>query len=493
METKGVITKMPASEDVNAELAISRNGSKTSTKAPPRHSIAPEHQRQLPSSQDAEKGLLSSYLIDPRKVDETCRAKGINAETFHSPACAGILTACYWMTDHGKPVDVVTLMQHLADVKQLEACGGAPFVSELFTFLPTAANADYYADILLEKATLRAIIRTCTEYAARAYDEQDDATGLLDESEKAIMAIRKKRKASRMFTGKDVARIGGEQIQKAIDTRGQISGLSTGFAHIDIETDGLHQQEVIVLAGRPSEGKTALAIQIMEHISMGECGKHIPASAKKPVGVLSFEMSKNQLALRCITSRASVNLRGIRDGNALSKADMAWIVEAQKDYIQAPIYFEEVPDPTIQEIRAIGRRMRRDFGIQALLIDSLSAMKSTSRQARDSREREVAECSEGVKEMAKELEIPIILIVHLKRPDAGKPPREPKLEDLRESGKIEQDADSVWALHAGDLIYLKQRNGEKNARSHMEFLPHFAKFSKEPPKEPEAPPKKKRK
>lgn len=481
---------MPDPEDVNAELAIARNGSKTSVKTPPRHSFTPEHQRQLPSSQDAEKGLLSSYLIDPRKVDETCRAKGINAETFHSPACAGTLSACYWMTDHGKPVDVVTLIQHLSDTKQLEQCGGASFVSQLFTFLPTAANADYYADILLEKATLRAIIRTCTEYAARAYDEQDDATGLLDESEKAIMAIRKKRKASRMFTGKDVARIGGEQIQKVIETHGQISGLSTGFPHLDMETDGMHSQELIVLAARPSEGKTALAIQIMEHLAMGECGKHLPAAGKRPVGILSFEMSKNQLALRCITSRASVNLRGIRDGNALSEADMAWIVEAQKDYIQGPIYFEEVPDPTIQEIRAIGRRMKRDFGIQALLIDSLSAMRSTSKQAKDNRAREVAECSGGCKEMAKELEIPVMLIVHLSR-DTGKP--RPWLAQLRESGNIEQDADSVWILNNGKIILAKQRNGEKNAEVGMEFLPHFAKFSKEPPKEPEAPPKKKRK
>lgn len=482
---------MPDPEDVNAELAISRSGSKTNTKAPPFRFQAPDTQRLLPSSEDAEKGLLSSYLIDPRRVDEICRGKGICADSFHIPSCATILTACYHMTDHGKPVDVVTLMQHLADTKQLEACGGPSFVSQLFTFLPTAANAEHYADILLEKATLRAIVRTCTEYAARAYSEGDDATGLLDESEKAIMAIRKKRKSSRIFTGRDVAKIGGDAIQKCIESAGQISGLSTGFPHLDLETDGLHQQELIVLAARPSEGKTALAMQIMEHISMGECGKVPPDAGRKPVGVLSFEMSKNQLSLRVITSRAEVNLRGIREGHTLTDADMSWIVRAQRDYAKAPIYFEEVPDPTIQEVRAIGRRMKRDFGIQALLIDSLSAMRSTSKQAKDNRAREVAECSGGCKEMAKELEIPVLLIVHLGRSGIGKP--KPWMEQLRESGNIEQDADSIWILNNGKIILAKQRNGEKNAEVGMEFLPHFAKFSKDPPKEPEEQPKKRRK
>ena len=216
---------------------------------------APDPHRLLPSSVDAEQGVLCSFLLAPREVGGMCAEKTVTAETFHVPAHAGVYAVLMEMWDAGRPIDIVTLIQTLHDRNQLEACGGAAFVSQLFTFLPTAANAEYYVDILQEKYTLRSIIRTCTEYAARSYSEQDNVPGLLDEVETRIFDIAKERFRDKARGMKEHVMAAIGSIQDLYERRGGITGLATGLADFDKMTDGLHKAEMIVIAARPSMGK----------------------------------------------------------------------------------------------------------------------------------------------------------------------------------------------------------------------------------------------
>lgn len=428
----------------------------------------------LPCSDIAERGVLCSILLHPVECCRLCSERGITEDHFYLPAHQTAFDHLMQMHRANRPIDVVTFTQWLLDRDIMAAAGGSAYVSELFTYLPTATNVAHFIDILCEKLTLRRIIDTCTKHAQLAYEEQEEPARALEAVEKAVMAIREKRAVQRGFTGKDIAVVGGEVLQHQYQNLGKISGLATGFHDLDLRTDGLHEGELIVLAARPGRGKSAAAMNIVEFLAI-ERGV--------PCGVLSLEMSQRQLAARLIASYARVNTARWRFGHQPSDTDIAWINWAQGKYAEAPMYFEELSDPTIQEVRGIGRRMKADHDIKLLVIDSLSVLRSSTHQGRENRAREVAECSNGVKEMAKELQIPIILIAHLGRgTEKGETQRQPNLSDLRESGGIEQDADSVWMLWEPEegqteLYGPKNRNGEPNFRVRMNFEREYVRFT----------------
>jgi replicative DNA helicase len=450
-----------------------------------RKTYSPDPHRLLPQSPDAEKGVLSSFLIAPREIGGLCAEKQVTKEHFAIPSHALIYETLLGMWDKNEPIDFITLTQLLRDRSHLDSCGGAAFVTELFTFLPTAANAPYYVDILQEKFTLREIIKVCTEFAARGYDEQDDVPNLLDKVEGEVFRIAQDRFKDRVLNMKKLVVEAIGAIEDLYSRRGAITGLATGFADFDKMTDGLHGSEMIVIAARPSMGKTALAMNIAEHVALEQ---------KKAVAVFSLEMSSQQLVQRLLCSRARVNLGRVRDG-FLSERDFPALQMAASRLAESKIYIDDTSGLSILELRAKARRLKSQHNIEAIFIDYLQLVRSTSRRAQDNRQLEIAEISSGLKGLAKELNIPVVVLAQLNRnPEqrTGDSKGRPRLSDLRESGSIEQDADLVGLLVREEyyadsdeekesaqgkatLIIAKQRNGPVGDVP-LTFLKEYTRF-----------------
>jgi replicative DNA helicase len=388
------------------------------------------------------------------------------------------------MADEGQLFDIITVTQRLRDQKTLDSVGGAPFITHLFTSAPTVHNLGNYIDIVEEKFTLREIIRTCSESVNRAYDEQDDVPALLNTVETDVLAIaRHMERGSDQIDAKAAASEAMLNIRWRVKNPGKIRGLSTGFHRLDMRSDGLHAQELIILASRPSCGKTALAIQMAEHIAF---------DLRKPVAFFSLEMSRQQFLERWIYMRAKANPSEIRQFGA-DEATVAALEKAAEELAAAPICIEDSEGLTIQQFRASARRIVREKKVAAIFLDSGSAMKSTSRQAQMKHEREVADITAGLKSSAKELNVPIIALWHIGRQHDSRENEDPKLSDLRGGATVEQDADVVamilpkWnegASHPVEIFLPKQRCAERYARAQLIFHPGFTRFT-EPHEEPE--------
>ncbi len=429
----------------------------------------PDIHRSLPQSVDAEKGLLGSVLLAPGRVLDECIQQQVGEKYFHHPAHAKIFMVLVDMRETNKPIDLISLTQLLEDRHLLEEVGGAAAVTDLFTFVPTASNAAYYLEILREKYLLREIIGACTEYGARAYEEQGDVQILLDEVEQKVLAIGDDRFRAKVPEMKDLAMAALDSIEKLFQNRGALTGLPTGFRGIDAMTNGMHAGEMIVIAARPSMGKTALAMNIAEHVAI---------EAGKPVAVYSLEMSTQQLMQRLLCSYARVDLKKIRDG-FIGKHDMTNLIQATTRLSESKMFIDDTPGLSILELRARARRLKDRHDVCLIVVDYLQLLRSPSRRGLDNRQVEVAEISSGIKALAKELSIPIVVLAQLNRnPEArtGDSKGRPRLSDLRESGSIEQDADLVGLLwreeyYADDdeekkeiegkaeLVIAKQRNG----------------------------------
>lgn len=446
-------------------------------------SYLPDIHRSLPQSLDAEKGLLGSILLSTNVLDD-CIAQ-MDARHFHLPAHQKIFDVLVDMRNNGRPIDLISVTQTLEDKRLLDEVGGAASVTDLLGFVPTAANADYYRDILREKYLLRQVISVCTECAARSYEEQGDVKTLLDEVEQRVLAIGDERFRAALPTMKEMVNDAITSIEQLVKNKGGITGLSTGFGTLDRMTSGLHEGEMFVIAARPSMGKTALAMNIAEHVSI---------DAGKPVAVFSLEMSSQQLVQRLLCSRARVNSKNLRDG-FIGKRELGSISTAAGLLAKAKIFVDDTPGLSILELRAKARRLRDREGIELVVIDYLQLLRSTSRRAQDNRQIEIAEISYGIKALAKELHLPVIVLAQLNRnPEqrTGDSRGRPRLSDLRESGTIEQDADVVGLLvrekyYAEDeesrkevagnatLIIAKQRNGPTGDVP-LTFLEDYTRF-----------------
>src|SRR5437899_3524434 len=440
--------------------------------------------RSPPHSVEAEQGVLGSMLISPREAIAECVEK-INEEYFYVPAHQSIYNVLVDLWNAGQAIDLITFTQVLRDRNLLESVGGAGFVSSLFTFVPTAANVQYYLDIVRDKYILREIIAAATESVRRAYEEQDEVNRLLDEVSQSIFAVGGTRFEGQMLSMNDQVMEAIESIEKLYERKGGITGISTGFVELDRMTSGLHPAEMIVIAARPSMGKTALAMNIAEHVAIQE---------KLPVGVFSLEMSSQQLVQRLLCSRARVNLQKVRDG-FLGERDFPSLTAAASKLAEAKIFIDDSASLTILELRAKARRLKAQQDVQLIIVDYLQLLRSTSRRAQDNRQLEISEISAGLKGLAKDLKIPIVVVAQLNRnPEirtrSGK--GVPRLPDLRESGSIEQDADLVGLLvreeyyadsdeerteleGKAELIIAKQRNGPIG-QVKLTFLKDFTRF-----------------
>jgi replicative DNA helicase len=425
----------------------------------------------LPHSVEAEQGLLGSMLIDPA---ETCPlADALPEGAWHIPAHRDIAALLLDFWRRNRPADFITLTEALRARGQLDGVGGPAFITHLFTFTPTAANASCYVAIVREQAAKRLAALASTQGAEQAFAAASTPEELADAMEAAAKATRDMAAdpgANESWEVKECAMEAIENIEKLYERRGTTMGLATGFTELDRLTGGLNAPDMIVLAARPSMGKTALAMNIAEHVGV---------DLKRWVGVFSLEMSKSQLMQRMICSRARVNLQSVRDG-FLSERDFPSLTVAASKLAGASMLIEDAAGLSVSDLRAKARQMHKskaaEGGLSLIVIDYLQLLKGTSRRSQENRQLEIAEVSGGVKSLAKELGVPIILAAQLNRNPEARTGGRPRLSDLRESGAIEQDADVVGLIHRAEyyaeneeakgkvegeaeLLIAKQRNG----------------------------------
>src|ERR1051325_10954410 len=421
-----------------------------------------------PHSIEAEQGVLGCLMLDPHQALGECASKLKAGQTyFYDLKHQLIFDLLLEMYDRKEAIDLVTISQHLRDKNQLELIGGVTYLASLSDAVPSAAHLSHYLDIVWDKYILQKMIGTCTEFVGRAYEYQGQMDELVDEVETQILRINEEKEEARAksVTMRDLVRKAIDQIEHFHANQGMLTGLSTGFPDLDRMTTGMHGGEMIVIAARPSMGKTSLAMNIAEHVSL---------ELKQAVGVFSLEMSADSLVLRLICSNSRVNLRNVREG-FLADRDFPKITAAAGRMASSPLYIDDTAGMSILQLRAKARRMHQQYGIKLFVVDYLQLLHSTARRA-DNRQQEIADISNGIKSLAKELNVPVIVLSQLNRElEKREPGAKPRLSDLRESGSIEQDADLVGLLYRGtkdedddgveqdavpvNLLIAKQRNG----------------------------------
>jgi replicative DNA helicase len=398
-----------------------------------------------PHSDEAEQGVLGCILLSPNDCLGECIEKfKPGHEVFYDLRHQTLFQTLVAMFDEKQAIDIITLQQRLKDKGNMENVGGLAYLCTLPDVVPSAANLQYYLDIVLEKYLLRKMVQTCTGIVGRVFDYEGEVDALLDEVERDVLQIAQERVQGTEMKIKDLVNRAIDTIEQLHQSKGLMTGITTGFGDFDRMTTGLHGGEMIVVAARPSMGKTSLAMNIAEHVAL---------DLKQPVGVFSLEMTADQLILRMLCSRARVNMRNVRDG-FLAERDFHKLTGVAGKLANAPLYIDDTGGLAILQLRAKARRMWQQYGVKLFVIDYLQLLHSPSRRA-ENRQQEIAEISGGIKALAKELSVPIIVLSQLNRELEKRGPGErPRMSDLRESGAIEQDADLVG------LLYREVKDGE---------------------------------
>ncbi|MEO0447399.1 MAG: replicative DNA helicase [Verrucomicrobiota bacterium] len=459
---------MVSPKDSKSSRNSSRSGKGPQLQRGPSHDAVDAPQRVIPNSPEAEKGVLSCMLQAPNECIGEATIS-LTADQFYHPGRQVLYEAILHLNDNNQPVDIISLTTFLRDRKTLDEVGGAAEIAEILSFAPAAAHFEYYSEIVRDKYVLRQVIHAGNDNIAKAYDDVPSVADLLDGYERDVLAIREG------IEGKDGIRNMREHLMEAIheieeifQNKASTTGVSTGFADYDGMTNGLHGGEMTIIAARPSMGKTSFVMNIVENVAVKE---------KVPVAVFSLEMSAGSLVQRLLCSQAGVPMNKIRSGMLSEKRDFPRIQRAASILAETKIYIDDTPSLSIMAMRAKCRRLHRQFGIGAIAVDYLQLMRSESKRAQENRQQEVAEISSGLKAIAKELNVPILVLAQLNRsPETRAGSNRPRLSDLRESGSIEQDADVVGLLMrdeyyaesdeerdetAGRSTYIiaKQRNG----------------------------------
>lgn len=415
--------------------------------------------KQPPHALEAECALLGSMILDPQVVGEIVQAIAGDTD-FYKPAHGAIYKVLVDLYDQNHPIDAVQIKQRLADLGQLEEVGGIEYVISLVDAVPSAVSAPYYAKIVREKAILRQLIEASTKILSDSYTSTEPVANLLDQAEQAIFRLAESKISNEATELKVLLQETYERLE-AHDGR-SITGISTGFFDLDEMTSGFQPGELIILAARPSMGKTAFALNIAENMA---------ANDQVPVGVFSLEMGKQQLAQRLLCSRSGVDSQKLRR-NMLSSEDFAQLARTVGELSEAPIFIDDTPGLTLLGLRAKARRLVARYDVKCIFVDYLQLMSSPGA---DSRQQEVSNISRGVKELARELSVPVVCLSQLNRSSEQREGHRPRMSDLRESGSIEQDADVIMMLHREDYyhrgeddyindnqaeaIIVKQRNG----------------------------------
>lgn len=391
-----------------------------------------------PQSIEAEQSLLSSLLIDKDAIIKV--ADSIFEEDFYKDSHKIIYAAVKELYGNQEPIDIITLANRLEEKKKIKTIGGRAYLAELSTMVATSANVIHYANIIQRKATLRRLQTAASEIMSMSYEEEREIDDILDETEKKIFGVSRKYLKNGFNPIDDLLTQAFDRIDELHKQSGKLRGLSTGFPDLDNLLGGLQKSDLIILAARPSVGKTSLALDIARQAAI---------KSKKGVGIFSLEMSKEQLVDRMLCAQANVSLWQMRTGKLSDKSennDFSKIGDAMGKLSEAPIYIDDSPSLTIMEIRAKSRRLQIEKGLGLIVIDYLQLMEGKGKW-NENRVQEISEISRGLKGIARELNVPVLALAQLSRAVEQTSPAIPKLSHLRDSGSIEQDADVVMFIY----------------------------------------------
>src|SRR6266566_2258588 len=437
-----------------------------------------------PHSPEAEQAVLGCILLSPNDCMGEFLARLKSSEVFYDLRHQALFDLMAEMFDKREAIDLVTLNERLKDKKISDAVGGIAYVADLPDKVPSVAHLTWYLNIVQEKFLLRRMIKVCTEAVGSAYDYEGEFDELMDGIETAVLQISESRVQTSTIPIKDLVKSAITTIEDYHSRQGALTGIGTGFVDLDKLTTGLHGGEMIVIAARPSVGKTSLAMNIAEYVAIDE---------RLPVGIFSLEMTAESLILRMLCSRSRVNLRTMREG-FLAERDFPKLTGAAGKLSGAPLFIDDSSGLSILQLRAKARRMFQQYGVKLFVIDYLQLLHSTARRA-ENRQQEIADISNGIKALAKELNVPVIVLSQLNRELEKDKDRKPRLSDLRESGAIEQDADVVGLLYKPNgnddddsaapaveedavpvnLLIAKQRNGP-TGDINLTFLKSYTRF-----------------
>ena len=396
-----------------------------------------------PQSIEAEQSVLGSILIDRDALIEV--ADFLKPEDFYRQAHARVYAVMIDLSERREPIDIVTVAEALDRSGDLEAIGGRAYLGTLSNQTPTAVHAAQYARIVERKAVLRNLIGAAGKIAGIGYEDSAEVAEAVDRAEAELFAVSQRRVSAGFSPLKGLLHDAYDRLDYLHEHRGEINGIRTGFQDLDSLTTGLQKSDLVILAARPSIGKTSLALNIAEFAA---------ARDRKSVGIFSLEMSKEQLVLRLLSSVANIDSQRLRSG-FLDEMDFTRIAPAMNTLSEAPIYIDDTPNISTMELRTKARRLQAEVGLDMVIVDYLQLMQATATSKDANRVQEVAEISRGLKALARELKIPVLALSQLSRQPEMRESKEPRLSDLRESGSIEQDADLVMFLWRE-----KERGGE---------------------------------
>ena len=427
-----------------------------------------------PQNLEAEMAVLGSMMLDEKAISVVIEL--VEENYFYKENHRNVFEGICNLYNNSKAVDLVTVSDELKRLGLLDSIGGVSFLTELVNSVPSAANVVHYAHLVKEKSILRALINNATCITSLAYEYEGDVDEALDKAETLIFNIRDSRRTSNVASLKEVVQTSIENIDQVYQRKASVSGIPTGFADLDIKTAGLHSSDLIVVAGRPSMGKSALAAGLAEYVGVTE---------KKPLAFFSLEMSKEQLVQRMLCAHARVDAHKVRTG-FLAPSDWPKLTAAAGKLSEAPIFIDDTPAISGLELRAKARRLKAHHDIQLIILDYLQLMRGKART--ENRQQEISEISRSLKALARELDVPLIAISQLSRAVESRSDHRPQLSDLRESGAIEQDADLVLLLlreeyynptpdNEGitEVIIAKQRNGPVGTMK-FTFIKEYARF-----------------
>lgn len=427
-----------------------------------------------PQNIDAEKSVLGSLLIDEEAIGAAIEI--LDEAWFYEQAHRQIFKAILELYNQRKNVDLITLSDKLKSDGTLEQIGGVSYLSFLIDLVPSAANVEHYANIVKEKGVLRRLIKNATNIIAESYESAGNSDEVVDNAERLIFEVADLKQRSQSVHIKDLVRQSIEKLDFLYQRKQHVTGIPTGFEKFDYMTSGLQNSDLIIIAGRPSMGKSALAISMAEYVGIEQ---------KQGVAVFSLEMSKEQLVQRMLCSQARVDAHKVRSG-FLAPADWPKLTAAAGRLSESKIFIDDTPAISVLELRAKARRLKANQGIELIILDYLQLMRSTVQS--ESRQQEISEISRSLKALARELSIPVIALSQLSRAVESRQDHKPQLSDLRESGAIEQDADLVVLLMreeyynpteenkgVADVMIAKQRNGPVGTVK-LAFIKEYMRF-----------------
>lgn len=428
-----------------------------------------------PHNHEAEQSVIGAIFLEPQAL--ITASEILMPDDFYRIAHQKIFQTMLDLSDQGKAIDVVTVTEELSAKKELEDVGGLSYLTELANAVPTAANIGHYAKIVEEKALLRRLIRVATKIVEDGFTREDEVEALLAEAEKKVMEVANRKNAGDFKHVKDVLVQTYDNIEQLQSRNGDVTGIPTGFKDLDRMTAGFQRNDLIIVAARPSVGKTAFALNIAQNVAI---------KARENVAIFSLEMGAEQLVMRMLCAEGNIDAQVLRTG-ALTADDWSKLTMAMGSLSDSGIYIDDTPGLRVSEIRAKCRRLAQEHGLGMILIDYLQLIQGSGRRG-ENRQQEVSEISRSLKALARELKVPVIALSQLSRGVEQRQDKRPMMSDIRESGSIEQDADIVAFLYRDDyydkesdnknmieIIIAKQRNGPTGTVT-LAFKKEFNKF-----------------